>query len=99
LPPDVSVLVVDDGSIDGTADLVRARSEPELSVITVPHGGKGGAARAGMLHANADMILFADADMATPPDMIALIVAALADHDVALGRPNQPKGVEMATDR
>ena len=33
----------------------------------------------------ADLIVFADADMATPPDQLPLLVAALADHDVALG--------------
>src|ERR1700741_4848662 len=51
-PPErVEVLVVDDGSADATADLVRGRAEaattgghePELRVMTVPHGGKGAA--------------------------------------------------------
>ena len=51
----------------------------------MPHGGKGAAVRAGMLAATADLIVFADADMATPPDQLPLLVAALADHDVALG--------------
>jgi glycosyltransferase involved in cell wall biosynthesis len=95
LPRRVDVLVVDDGSSDGTADLVRARNEPELQVLSVSHGGKGAAVRAGMLHADTDVILFADADMATPPDMIPLLVAALEDHDVALGSRIQPDGSDM----
>jgi len=104
LPEDVRVLVVDDGSKDATAALVRARPEavtaegarhPPLALISVPHGGKGAAVRAGMLAADTDLVLFADADMATPPDQVPLLVAALADHDLALGSRIQPDGSDM----
>ena len=61
----------------------------------VPHGGKGAAVRAGMLAVTTDLGLFSDADMATPPDQIPLLVAALDDSDVALGSRIQPDGRDM----
>ena len=102
LPDRIDVLVVDDGSTDDTAAIVMARPEASgstdgitLSLIGVPHGGKGAAVRAGMLAAEGDLIIFADADMATPPDQLPLLVAALADNDVALGSRIQPDGSDM----
>ena len=84
-PESIDVLVVDDGSSDDTAARVEARPESSgtvpgvaLRVLRVPHGGKGAAVRAGMLAAAGDLVIFADADMATPPDQIPLLVGALA---------------------
>ena len=107
LPEAVNVLVVDDGSTDRTVDIVRERPEatrfvnvdglarPLLAVLTVPHGGKGAAVRAGMLAAEGEIVVFADADMATPPDELVPLVRALEDADVALGSRIQPDGTDM----
>lgn len=95
------VLVVDDGSTDATAALVEARPEaapgadgasPRLRVLRMPHGGKGAAVRAGILAATGDLVVFADSDMATPPDQLPLLTEALAEHDIALGSRVQPDG-------
>ncbi len=97
LGPDWSVLLVDDGSTDETAAIAFARPEargpaPRLRVLRVPHAGKGAAVRAGMLAADSDLAIFADADMATPPDQLPRLTLALASADVALGSRIQPDG-------
>jgi len=48
-----------------------------------------------MLAASGDLAIFADADMATPPDQLPLLVEALAANDVALGSRIQPDGSDM----
>src|SRR5512146_758560 len=102
LPRPIDVLIVDDGSTDATTALLALRPEAagaiegvSLRIHSVRHGGKGAAVRAGMLDADADLIVFTDADMATPPDQLPKLVAALADHDVALGSRIQPDGSDM----
>ena len=83
------MLVVDDGSVDDTVAIVEARPEAQiptvaddgdmarLRVLRRPHAGKGAAVTAGVLAARGDLIVFADADMATPPDQIPPSTEAL----------------------
>ncbi|HEU4370006.1 MAG TPA: dolichyl-phosphate beta-glucosyltransferase [Methylomirabilota bacterium] len=83
------VLVVDDGSTDGTVAAVRALAERHPAVRLLLLGrnrGKGAAVRAGMLAASGALRLFTDADGATPITELKRLEAALAaGADVVIG--------------
>ncbi len=81
------VIVVDDGSTDGTAALVEARRHPAVRVLRASqNSGKGAAVRVGMLQARGTYRLFVDADGATPIGEVKRLEHALAaGADVAIG--------------
>jgi hypothetical protein len=84
----VEVIVVDDGSTDGTAALARtvAAGDQRVRVIGCERNrGKGFAVRTGMLAAEGELVVFTDADGSYQPDDVERIVAALADAPVAIG--------------
>lgn len=83
------VLVVDDGSTDGTVASVRSLVDRYPAVRVLPLGrnrGKGAAVRAGMLAASGMARLFTDADGATPiAELKRLEPALAAGADVVIG--------------
>lgn len=81
-------IVVDDGSIDGTADLVAERPDLHTKLIRQPrNGGKGMAVQAGLRAATGDFILFQDADLEyDPADFSALLEPVVRfDADIVMG--------------
>jgi dolichyl-phosphate beta-glucosyltransferase len=81
------VIVVDDGSSDATADLVRKTQVrwPALRLIQHPaNRGKGAAVRTGVLASRGDFVAFADADLSAPIDQLDLLMADLDDAEVAI---------------
>jgi len=84
------VIVVNDGSADGTAALVERLREgnPCLRLLNNPgNRGKGYSVRHGMLEARGEWVLFSDADLSTPIEEVSRLYAAAseADADIAVG--------------
>ena len=102
--PATEIIAVDDGSTDGTADLIERLMEraPELRLVRFPENrGKGAAVRSGMREATGDRRAFIDADGAVPFAEIATLERALADGaDIAVGsRVLDPSTVEALLHR
>jgi dolichyl-phosphate beta-glucosyltransferase len=86
---DAEVIVVNDGSRDNTADIVRtfAAKYPTLRLVENPgNRGKGYSVRHGMLSARGRVLLFSDADLSSPIEEAPKLFGALEEGaDIAIG--------------
>jgi glycosyltransferase involved in cell wall biosynthesis len=82
---DIEIIVVDDGSLDRTAEFAKA-SGADVVVRHEVNRGKGAAIRSGVLVANGRSIIFTDADLSYSPDqMPALVELVEKGWDVVVG--------------
>jgi dolichyl-phosphate beta-glucosyltransferase len=82
------VVVVDDGSRDRTAAIVRefAAKAPEVRLLQNPgNRGKGYSVRHGILQSFGEIVMFTDADLSAPIEEADDLFAALAGADIAIG--------------
>lgn len=79
---DYEILFSDDGSTDGSAELVRALSLPCVRVVGyAKNKGKGSAVREAMLAAEGDTVMFTDSDLAYGTDVILTVAERMAKED------------------
>ncbi|MDQ3979747.1 MAG: glycosyltransferase family 2 protein [Actinomycetota bacterium] len=69
LPLDLEIIMVNDASVDGTAEILQALEDSTVRVVHHDsNAGKGAAVRTGLDHARGDLILIQDADLEYDPD-------------------------------
>jgi dolichyl-phosphate beta-glucosyltransferase len=94
------IILADDGSTDATADafhrakLTHAHLGLTFKVLRLPHRGKGAAVRAGVEAATGDPIVFLDADLTIPVEIIDLFTSAIdTGADIAIASRYVPGSV------
>ena len=83
---DLELIIVDDGSKDGTAALVQvfAAADPRVRIVTQANGGLGFARNSGLAVARGHTVMFLDADDLFAPGIVGAAHRALRDHDARI---------------
>ena len=90
--PDLEIVVIDDGSTDGTGDIVEALGLPGVRVVRQANGGKAAALRTGTRLASHDILVMLDGDTVFESDTIRMIVQPLRDPEVGAVSGNTKVG-------
>ena len=74
---DFELIVVDDGSTDGSAEKIRGITDERMILICQENGGPSKARNTGVKHARGEWIVFLDADDELLPDALQIMTAAI----------------------